>query len=118
MCEVLINNSETVSTIEATDILVKILNSSYVEADLEQVSDNATQMKAEDRTQLLRLLQYFEGLFGGILGDWYTDPVELELNLEYKPFNCKYYLVPIINRDDFCKEPQRLVKILVLTPLQ
>ena len=34
-------------------------------------------MNAEEITQLLRLLDYFEGLFDVTLGDWDTDPVDL-----------------------------------------
>ena len=47
MCEVVIQNAEPASTREATDILVKILDSTYVKANLKQVSANATQLNAE-----------------------------------------------------------------------
>ena len=57
-------------------------------------------------------------MFGGTLGYWDTDPVELELNPDSKPFHCKYYPVPKTNKDTFLKEIKRLVKIVVLTPLQ
>ena len=40
------------------------------------------------------------------------------LNPYYKLFNFKYYLIPIINKDNFRKELQLLVKIGVLTPVQ
>ena len=52
---------------EDTDSLLKILDSTYVKACLEQIAANATKLNYEDRTQLLRLLQYFEDLFGGNL---------------------------------------------------
>ena len=35
----------------------------------------------------------------------------MELNLDYKMFNCKYYPVPIINKEIFHKEIKSLVKI-------
>ena len=73
-------------------------------ADLKQVTDNATQLKAEERIQLLSLLKYFEDLFDGTLGDWDTDPVNLELKPNSKPFNSKYYPVPRINKETFCKD--------------
>ena len=57
-------------------------------------------------------------MFGGTPGDWNTDPVNLKLNLDYKPFNCKYYLVPIINKDTCHKYLKHLFKIRVLTPVQ
>ena len=64
------------------------------------------------------LLKYFKDLFDGTLGCWYTDPVDLYLNPSCKPFNSKYYPVPIINKDTFRKELKRLLKIEVLIPLQ
>ena len=60
MCKVVINTRELVSTIEATERLVKILHSKYAKEDLKEVSDNAIHMKSEEITQLLRLLEYFE----------------------------------------------------------
>ena len=73
---------------------------------------------AEERTQLLGILQYFEDLFYITLGDWYIEPAKLELNTDSKPFNCKYYPVLGVNKETFCKELQLLVKIGVLTPVQ
>ena len=81
MHKVSIQTTEPVSTIEATERLVKTLDSVYEKANLKEVAYNTTQMNAEDITQLLRLLEYFEGLFDGTLGYWYTYPVNLELNL-------------------------------------
>ena len=74
---------------------MKILYSNYLRSDLEQVSANSTHMNAEERTRLLRLLKYFEDLFDGTLGDGDKDTVQLELNTNYKQFNCKYYLFHI-----------------------
>ena len=72
MREVVIQTEEKVSTRETTERLVKILDSTYEKADLKQVSDNANQMNAEETTQLLSLLEYFEELFDVTLGDWDT----------------------------------------------
>ena len=72
-----------------------------MKADLKQVSYNATQLNSEETTQLLRLLEYFEDLFDGTLGYWDTETVKLELKKYYKPFNCKCYPVPIINKEKF-----------------
>ena len=104
MREVVMQTSEPVSTREATDKLVEILYSAYSKSNLKQVANNTTQMNSEKRTQLLSLLGYFENLFDGNLQNWNTDPVDLELNPYYKPFNCKYYLDPIINNNTFFKE--------------
>ena len=47
-------------TREATERLVQIPDSNYVKEYLKQVSDNATQLNAEERTQILSILKYFE----------------------------------------------------------
>ena len=60
MREVLIQTAEPVSTREATERLVEIIGSIYVEADLEQLASNANQLNAEERAQLLRHLQDFD----------------------------------------------------------
>ena len=58
-------------------------------------------MNADERTQLLRLLEYSKDLFDGNLGDWDTDPADMELNPDSKRFTYKYYPVPIINKEKF-----------------
>ena len=75
-------------------------------------------MNAEEITQLLRLLDYFEGLFDVTLGDWDTEPVDLgKKKTGSKPFNSKYYPVPRINKKTFRIKLKRLLKIGVLTPV-
>ena len=59
MREVVMQTVEPASTKESTERLVKILDSTYAKADVKQVANKATQMNAEERTQLLRLLEYF-----------------------------------------------------------
>ena len=90
--------------------MVKILNSTYAKADLKQVADNAIQLNSEERTQLLIILEDFKELFDATLGYWDTEPVGLELKPGYKPFNGRYYPVPIINKEIFCKDLKRLWK--------
>ena len=70
--------------------MVKILDSTYAKADLEQVV-NAINLNAEERKFLLSLLEDAEDLFDVTLGDWATDPVDLELNPYYKTFHSRYY---------------------------
>ena len=84
--------------------MVKILDSTYDMADLEQFAANATHMDADERTKIIVLLKYFEYLFGGTLGEWDTEPTVLELNAVSKPFNCKHYPVPRINKETPRKE--------------
>ena len=69
---VVMQTAEPASTRKATDRLVKILGSYYLKAELKQVANNATQLNAEERTQVLRLLEYSGDFFNGTLGYWDT----------------------------------------------
>ena len=110
MRKVVMQTSEPASTWEATKRMMKILDSTYAKADLKGVVDNNIQMNAEEINLLHNLLEYFKDLFDGTLGNWATEPVDLELNIDSKPFNIRYYLVPIINKAFFRKELKSLVK--------
>ena len=57
-------------------------------------------------------------MFGGNLGEWDTEPINLDINSYSKPFNCKHYPVSRINKHTFHKELQFLVEIGVLNPAQ
>ena len=59
MRKVVIHTVEPVYTREGTKRLVKIFDSAYTKADLEQLTANETQLNTEERNQLLRLLKYF-----------------------------------------------------------
>ena len=99
-------------------MMVEILDSTYLRSDLRQVADNANQPNPEERNLLINFLEDFEDLFDGTLGHWATEPVDLNLSLDFKPFNSRYYPVPRINKETFLKELKRLVEIIVLTPVQ
>ena len=64
--------------------------------------------------QLFKLLSEFEELFDGTLGDWKTEPVELELREGEKPHSSRYYPMPRVHKQTFKKELLRLVEIGVL----
>ena len=74
-------------------------------------------MNSKERTQPLRLLEYFEEYFDGTLGNWYTDTFNLDINPGSKTFNSKYYLVPILNKETFSKDLKRLAKIGLSAPV-
>ena len=76
------------------------------------------QPNADKGTQLLRRFKYFEDLFDGTLGDLDTVPIGMELKPGSKLFNSKYYPVPRINKETFCKDLKRSVKTGVLTMVQ
>ena len=75
--EVVMQTAEPDSTQEATERMVKTLDSTYTKAELKQVANNKIQLNDEERTQLISIPEYFEDLFGGTLGEWTTEPVDL-----------------------------------------
>ena len=77
MRDVVMQIAEPASTREATERMVKILDSTYAKADLNQVANNPSHLNSEERTLLLSLIKDFEELFDGTSGDWATEPVDL-----------------------------------------
>ena len=98
--------------------MARTLESNYAKVDLKQIVDNASHLNVDESTLSLILLEDFDHLFDGTLGNWATEFVNLELNPNSKPFNSRYYPPPIIDKDIFRKELKRLVELDVLTPLQ
>jgi hypothetical protein len=115
---VIARSEEPKVTAEATDRIVKILDSDYHKADLWKVVAKATQLNKRQQLSLLRLLRKYEALFDGTLGKWNTDPVNIELREDLIPVSSRYYPVPKINKETFRKELLHLVDIGVLTPVQ
>ena len=76
------------STLEATKCLIHILDAKYEKADLRAiVTDNCTLLSTLEQTKLLELLQEFEVLFSGKLGDWDCKPVSLQLKEVAQPYH-------------------------------
>ena len=65
MRKVVMHTAEPDSKREATARVLKIFYINYTKADLKHVNNNENQMNAEERTQLLRILNYSEDLFDG-----------------------------------------------------
>ena len=98
MREVVMQTTEPFSTRELLIGWKTFLENTDTKAYLEQVVYNASQINSEKKTQLLGILKDFFDLFDGTLGYWYIEHADLELNTCYKPFDCKYYSVPEINK--------------------
>ena len=102
-------------TQSATKRAVEILDANYEKADLPAVvKENCSHLTSADQMQLLQLLQKFEQLFDGTLGDWKTTPVKLELKEGIRPFHGRAYPVPFIHKHTLKKEVERLESIGVL----
>ena len=70
--------AEPVSTIEATERLVKPSTVPIRSQTLNSQPITQPHLNADKGTQVLRLLEYFKDLFDGNRGDWYTDTVDLK----------------------------------------
>ena len=63
------------------------------------------------------LLSEFDGLTVVNLIKWGTNPVDIDSKIESNPGNYRYNLLPIIKKEIFQKEIQKLVGIILLTPV-
>ena len=107
--------SEPVTTVEATQYIVHILDAKYEKADLQSVvSNTGPHLDSHKKDKLLELLTEFEELFGGTLGDWRTEPVSFKLKGGVHPYNGRPYPVPQIHRKTNIRELNRLCEIGVL----
>ena len=106
---------EPVATADETKRTMKILDAKYEKADLPKiVQDNCQHLTTDQRNELLRLLLKFEELFDGTLGDWDTEPVDIELKPDAKPYHGRAFPVPVIHKDTLMKELERLVELGVM----
>jgi hypothetical protein len=116
--QIMTQTAEPIATQEATERIVRMLDSKYEKADLDQVAAGAEELDEHQQNKLLSLLKDFEYLFDGTLGKWNTDPIDIETNPDQKPSSARYYPVPKINKATFKKELKGIVEIGVLTPVQ
>ena len=86
---------EPMSTKNATQRVVDILDANYEKADLQAVVDaTGPHLSLHHKKKLLELLKEFEELFERTLGDSNTEPVSCELKEGAKPYHSRPYLVP------------------------
>jgi hypothetical protein len=89
-------SKEPQSMLEATKCLIQILDAKYEKVDLGALVDDDCNrhLSAPEKASLLELLQEFEELFDGTLGDWDCDPVSLELREGARPYHGRPFPIP------------------------
>ena len=88
-----------------------ILDAKYTKADLKSLTDACPLLSEVEKEHLLNLLKKFEHLFDGTLGNWNTDPVDLELkDPDCKPYHAKPYPVPHSQERKLREEIDRLIE--------
>eukprot|EP00804_Cyclotella_cryptica_P004890 CCRYP_004949-RA/>CCRYP_004949-RA protein AED:0.36 eAED:0.67 QI:0/0/0/1/1/1/2/0/493 len=108
-------SKEPQSTLEATKRLIKILDAKYEKADLRaSVRDNCKHLSGPEQARLLELLQEFEELFSGKLGDWDCKPVSLHLKEGAQPYHGRPFPIPKKHIEITKREVQRLRDLGVL----
>jgi hypothetical protein len=108
-------SKEPQSSLEATKRLIHILDAKYEKANLRAiVTDNCTHLSNPEQTKLLELLQEFEELFNGTLGDWDCKPVSLQLKEGAQPYHGRPFPIPKKHVETTKREVQQLCKLGVL----
>ena len=73
---------------------MKILDANYHKANLIEIVAGANHLDKKQKSNLLALLNKYEDLFDGTLGEWKTTPVEFELKEGEEPHSQRHYPVP------------------------
>ncbi len=114
-----LNNSlavskEPLSTEQATQRVVRILDASYKKADIQAVVDSCSHLSSKEKNMLLMLLTDFEPLFDGTLGAWKTTPVSFKLKEGARPYHGRAFPIPRVHKETIMKEIRRLIELGVL----
>ena len=112
------SSNEPLVTEQATQRMIKILDSNYRKANLKAVAAGAKHLTQPERDKLYHLLLKYEHIFDGILGAWQTEPVDFELKEGSTPHSQRHYPVPHLYKETFKKELEKLVKLGVLEKVQ
>ena len=107
-------NTEPDSTKELTKRALRILDAKYEKADLPAIVSTCDHLNESQKEKLLQVLEKFETLFDGTLGDWNTDPVHFEFKDGAKPYHGRPFPVPRIHRETMKKEVDRMVKLGIM----
>ena len=102
--------------LEATKCLIEILDAKYEKANLRGITkaDCLNHLSATEQNKLLKLLQEFEELFDGTLGDWDCNPVLFQLKQGALPYHGRPFPIPKKHAETLKKEIQRLCNLGVL----
>ena len=102
------------SITEDADRLSRITDAKYNKANLPEVTKNSKNLTEAQQQKLLKLLQKFEPLFDGTLGEWKNTEYHIDLKEDAKPYHAKPFAVPRAYESAFKREVDRLCQIGVL----
>ena len=110
--------NEPIATQQATNRMIKILDSNYHKANLKLVVEGAKHLNDNQKKKLLKLLIKYETLFDGTLGEWKGEPVNFEKVEGAQPHSQRHFPVPHLYKKAFKKELDRLESLGVLEKVQ
>ena len=94
-----------------------ILDATWEKADLPKViRESCDYLSLSEKAKLLKLLQKYEELFDGTLGDFQMGTVRFDLNLGAKPYHEKAFPIPHAQKAVSKKEVEHLMELGVLKP--
>jgi transposase InsO family protein len=92
-----------------------ILDHKYAPADFDKVIEESKHLTTEEQELLHTLLNKYESLFDGTLGNWNTAPTDIDLkDPECEPYHARPYPVPHSQEKKLRDEVDRLVELKVL----
>ena len=76
-----VNNFHELEPIRTSPKTVRtIIDAKYEKVDLyNTINEHFQHLTVAKQAEMLTLLNKYEGLFGGSIGNWYTEPVDFEL---------------------------------------
>ena len=109
---------EPIVTQQATDQILKILDSNYQKANLKTVVKGTKHLTERERNLLYKLLFKYENIFDGTLGEWKTSSVNFERVDGATPHSQRHNPAPYLHKATFKKELDRLENLGVLEKVQ
>ena len=93
-----------------------LLESNYQPEDLTKIGEKQIHLPFKQQQELQKLLQKYEPLFQGKLGEWANEKFTYQLKPNVQPYHRKPYRVPHAIKKIFRQEIDRLVKEKVFSP--
>jgi hypothetical protein len=109
-------NKYTVDVFAIASSTMKILDAKYEKADLDAYFKLVNHLDSKQKISFMSILNKYEHLFDGLLGNWKTDPVDLRLKSGEMPFQLSPFPVPKFHEETLEKEINRLCDLGVLKP--
>ena len=86
-----------------------IVDAKYAKQNPTKIIEGFEHLNREEKDKLISLLNKFQHLFDGGLGDWQAEPIELEVKEGSTPYHARPYPVPQAHEKQLKEEVDRLV---------